>query len=66
MLTYVQPYKTDFVHSSEQLKDPSLLKQDVCYVNGAWVPAKSGTKFGVTGNVTRTVLIPSMLAHVLT
>lgn len=30
-----------------QLKDPSLLKQDVCYVNGQWVKAKSGKTFEV-------------------
>ncbi|KAK5992818.1 Glutarate-semialdehyde dehydrogenase [Cladobotryum mycophilum] len=29
------------------LKDPSLLKQDVCYVNGEWIPAKSGKTFKV-------------------
>ncbi|KAH6990819.1 Aldehyde/histidinol dehydrogenase [Ilyonectria sp. MPI-CAGE-AT-0026] len=31
-----------------KLKDPSLLKQNVCYVNGEWVPAKSGKTFEVT------------------
>ncbi|RSM10684.1 hypothetical protein CEP52_003509 [Fusarium oligoseptatum] len=30
-----------------KLKDPSLLKQDVCYVNGEWVKAKSGKRFKV-------------------
>lgn len=30
-----------------QLKDPSLLKQNVCYVNGEWVSAKSGKTFEV-------------------
>ncbi|CRK39251.1 hypothetical protein BN1708_001541 [Verticillium longisporum] len=30
-----------------ELKDPSLLKQDVCYVNGQWVKAKSGKTFEV-------------------
>ncbi|KAM9879750.1 hypothetical protein BJF96_g823 [Verticillium dahliae] len=30
-----------------KLKDPSLLKQDVCYVNGQWVKAKSGKTFEV-------------------
>ncbi|CAM1504333.1 Fc.00g019240.m01.CDS01, partial [Cosmosporella sp. VM-42] len=30
-----------------KLKDPSLFKQDVCYVNGEWVPAKSGKTFKV-------------------
>ncbi|KAJ2905718.1 Glutarate-semialdehyde dehydrogenase DavD [Zalerion maritima] len=33
--------------SSTQLKDPSLLKQNVCYVDGQWVPAKSGKTFEV-------------------
>ncbi len=32
-----------------QLRDPSLLKTNVCYVNGEWVPAKSGKTFEVTG-----------------
>lgn len=32
-----------------QLRDPSLLKQDVCYVNGEWVKAKSGKTFEVFG-----------------
>ncbi|KAG7438968.1 Glutarate-semialdehyde dehydrogenase DavD [Fusarium oxysporum f. sp. raphani] len=30
-----------------KLKDPSLLKQDVCYVNGEWVKAGSGKTFEV-------------------
>ncbi|KFH43499.1 Glutarate-semialdehyde dehydrogenase-like protein [Hapsidospora chrysogenum ATCC 11550] len=30
-----------------KLKDPSLLKQNVCYVNGEWKPAKSGKTFKV-------------------
>ncbi|KAG9255978.1 succinate-semialdehyde dehydrogenase NADP+ [Emericellopsis atlantica] len=30
-----------------QLKDPSLFKQNVCYVNGEWVAAKSGKTFKV-------------------
>jgi len=30
-----------------QLKDPSLLKTDVCYVNGEWIKAKSGKTFEV-------------------
>lgn len=34
-----------------QLKDPSLLKQDVCYVNGEWVKAKSGKTFKVNGKL---------------
>lgn len=33
----------------QQLKDPSLFKQDVCYVNGEWVKAKSGKTFEVRG-----------------
>ncbi|KAK1455028.1 succinate-semialdehyde dehydrogenase [Colletotrichum melonis] len=37
-----------------QLKDPSLLKQDVCYVNGEWVKAKSGKTFDVTDPATGT------------
>ena len=32
-----------------QLKDPSLFKQDVCYVNGEWKAAKSGKTFKVNG-----------------
>jgi hypothetical protein len=32
-----------------QLRDPSLLKKDVCYVNGEWVAAKSGKTFKVNG-----------------
>lgn len=32
-----------------QLNDPSLLKQNVCYVNGEWVAASSGKTFKVTG-----------------
>ncbi|KAI5467338.1 Aldehyde/histidinol dehydrogenase [Mariannaea sp. PMI_226] len=30
-----------------RLNDPSLLKQNVCYVNGQWVAAKSGKTFKV-------------------
>jgi hypothetical protein len=33
----------------KQLRDPSLLKQGVCYVNGEWTSAKSGKTFAVTG-----------------
>ncbi|CAF3512475.1 hypothetical protein SNK03_000988 [Fusarium graminearum] len=33
--------------SPPKLKDPSLFKQDVCYVNGKWVKAKSGKTFKV-------------------
>ena len=32
-----------------QLRDPSLFKQDVCYVNGEWVKARSGKTFEVHG-----------------
>ncbi|KAK6820607.1 succinate semialdehyde dehydrogenase [Apiospora arundinis] len=34
--------------SVPKLKDPSLLKTDVCYVNGEWVKAASGKTFEVT------------------
>lgn len=37
---------------SLQLKDPSLFKQNVCYVNGAFVPAKSGATFAVADPTT--------------
>ncbi|KAL1862794.1 hypothetical protein VTK73DRAFT_6611 [Phialemonium thermophilum] len=30
-----------------KLRDPSLLKKDVCYINGQWVAAKSGKTFEV-------------------
>ncbi|KAK4247187.1 succinate-semialdehyde dehydrogenase [Corynascus novoguineensis] len=30
-----------------KLRDPSLFKQDVCYVNGEWVKARSGKTFEV-------------------
>ncbi|KAK4647492.1 succinate semialdehyde dehydrogenase NADP+ linked [Podospora bellae-mahoneyi] len=30
-----------------KLRDPSLFKQNVCYVNGEWIPAKSGKTFEV-------------------
>ncbi|KJZ71553.1 Putative succinate-semialdehyde dehydrogenase [Hirsutella minnesotensis 3608] len=30
-----------------KLNDPSLLKHDVCYINGQWKPAKSGKTFEV-------------------
>jgi hypothetical protein len=33
-----------------QLKDPTLFKQGVCYVNGEWVKSKSGKTFEVHGN----------------
>lgn len=33
--------------SAPKLNDPSLLKTDVCYVNGEWVKAKSGKTFNV-------------------
>ncbi|KAK3394237.1 succinate-semialdehyde dehydrogenase NADP+ [Podospora didyma] len=35
-----------------KLKDPSLFKQDVCYVNGEWVKAKSGKTFEVNDPAT--------------
>ncbi|KAK4220070.1 Aldehyde/histidinol dehydrogenase [Rhypophila decipiens] len=35
-----------------KLKDPSLFKQDVCYVNGEWVQAKSGKTFKVNDPAT--------------
>ena len=34
---------------AQQLKDPSLFKQNVCYVNGEWVKAQSGKTFEVNG-----------------
>ncbi len=37
---------------AHKLKDPSLFKENVCYVNGEWIPAKSGKTFQVTGTVT--------------
>lgn len=36
-------------HSVPKLKDQSLLKLNVAYVNGEWVGAKSGKTFEVTG-----------------
>ncbi|KAK4231826.1 putative succinate-semialdehyde dehydrogenase [NADP+] [Podospora fimiseda] len=30
-----------------KLKDPSLFKQNVCYVNGEWIPASSGKTFEI-------------------
>ncbi|RCI13216.1 hypothetical protein L249_0289 [Ophiocordyceps polyrhachis-furcata BCC 54312] len=33
--------------TAPKLNDPSLLKHDVCYVNGQWVPATSGKTFKV-------------------
>ncbi|KAI9743588.1 MAG: succinate semialdehyde dehydrogenase NADP+ linked [Claussenomyces sp. TS43310] len=35
-------------HKVPQLRDPSLLKTNVCYVNGEWVKARSGKTFEVT------------------
>ncbi|KAK3341469.1 succinate-semialdehyde dehydrogenase NADP+ [Lasiosphaeria hispida] len=35
-----------------KLKDPSLFKQDVCYVNGEWVKARSGKTFEVNDPAT--------------
>lgn len=45
---YLRPAST-MSHSVPKLKDPSLLKLDVAYVNGEWVKAKSGKTFEVTG-----------------
>ncbi|KAL7901938.1 succinate-semialdehyde dehydrogenase NADP+ [Trichoderma sp. TUCIM 5745] len=39
-----------------KLRDPSLLKKDVCYVNGVWVTAKSGKTFEVTDPATGEVI----------
>ena len=36
---------------AHKLKDPSLFKENVCYVNGEWIPAKSGKTFQVTGTI---------------
>ena len=36
-------------HNVPKLKDPSLLKTNVAYVNGEWVQAKSGKTFEVHG-----------------
>jgi len=36
-------------HTVPKLKDPSLLKTNVAYVNGEWVGAQSGKTFEVTG-----------------
>lgn len=38
-------------HNVPKLNDPSLLKQNVCYVNGEWVKAKSGKTFEATGMI---------------
>lgn len=38
-------------HSVPKLNDPSLLKENVAYVNGEWVKAKSGKTFEVFGIV---------------
>ncbi|TFB06541.1 Glutarate-semialdehyde dehydrogenase DavD [Trichoderma ghanense] len=39
-----------------KLRDPSLLKQNVCYVNGEWVSAKSGKTFKVHDPATGEVI----------
>ncbi|EGR47308.1 uncharacterized protein TRIREDRAFT_22741 [Trichoderma reesei QM6a] len=39
-----------------KLRDPSLLKQNVCYVNGEWVSAKSGKTFRVHDPATGEVI----------
>lgn len=36
-------------HTVPKLKDPSLLKTNVAYVNGRWVSAKSGVTYDVKG-----------------
>jgi len=36
-------------HEIPKLKDPSLLKLNVAYVNGEWVNAQSGKTFEVQG-----------------
>jgi hypothetical protein len=41
--------KLRFLTAQLQLKDPSLFKQNVCYVNGEWVKARSGKTFEVHG-----------------
>ena len=46
------------IHTVPKLKDPSLLKTNVAYVNGEWVAAQSGKTFEVTGNMTPFVLEP--------
>ncbi|PHH90145.1 hypothetical protein CDD83_4392 [Cordyceps sp. RAO-2017] len=39
-----------------KLRDPSLLKHDVCYINGQWVPAKSGKTFKVDDPATGEII----------
>lgn len=39
-----------------KLKDPSLLKLDVCYINGEWVKAQSGKTFEVHDPSTGTLI----------
>ena len=46
-----------------QLRDPSLFKQDVCYVNGEWVKARSGKTFEVHGKPLPRVPNGCSLAH---
>ncbi|RKL13417.1 hypothetical protein BFJ68_g7084 [Fusarium oxysporum] len=45
-----------------KLKDPSLLKQDVCYVNGEWVKAGSGKTFEVHAIAAAADAFPSFRA----
>ncbi|GKT91572.1 succinate-semialdehyde dehydrogenase [Colletotrichum tofieldiae] len=49
-----------------KLKDPSLLKQDVCYVNGEWIKAKSGKTFDVNGRLNRIPALSHEQSRVLT
>jgi succinate-semialdehyde dehydrogenase/glutarate-semialdehyde dehydrogenase len=49
------------VHSVPKLNDPSLLKLNVAYVNGEWVPAKSGKTFEVHGTGSPLQIVGSQL-----
>ena len=42
-------HASNMPHTVPKLKDPSLLKTNVAYVNGEWVGAQSGKTFEVTG-----------------
>lgn len=55
----------DLTHGNKQLRDPSLFKQDVCYVNGEWVKAKSGKTFEVRGELNSHHLPTNNLAYSL-
>lgn len=48
-------------HNVPKLKDPSLLKTDVAYVNGEWVAAKSGKTFEVNGEAFRAAIVREKL-----